>query len=254
LARPNKFDQQRPADVERLVHVGVHGGVLVHGPPGDVAQHHAQAAGSQDEERHDQHADQRQPPLEGQHDGQDGDRLDDVGDDADDGVADGVLRADHVIVQPGHQLADLGVGEEAQRHALQARKERHAQVVDHALAHRRVQPPLDHVDPAGDERHEQKRQRKEQQAVQVFGRQDRVDQMPENQGGNQRESRGEQDRHQHPADVIPVRTRVSQHAQKSSLVTFGLVIARTNNCANHRRGTCIVSWSLSLKCLKVLPI
>ena len=96
---PEQFDQQRPANVERLVHVGVHGGVLVHGLAGDVAQHRTQTAGNQDEERHDQHADDRQPPLEGQHDGQDGDRLHDIGDDAGDGVADGVLRADHVVVQ-----------------------------------------------------------------------------------------------------------------------------------------------------------
>ena len=93
-------------------------------------------------------ADDRQPPLEGQHDGQDRDRLHDVGDDADDGVADGVLRADHVVVQAGHQFADLGIGEEAQRHTLQAQRERHAQIVDHALAHDGIQSPLDHVDPA----------------------------------------------------------------------------------------------------------
>ena len=40
----------------------------------------------------------------------------------DDGVADGVLRADHIVVEAAHQLADLGVGEEAQTHSLQAAK------------------------------------------------------------------------------------------------------------------------------------
>ena len=37
---------------------------------------------------------------------------------SDDGAGDGPLRADHVVVQARHQLAGLGVGEEAQRHAL----------------------------------------------------------------------------------------------------------------------------------------
>ena len=48
---PKQFDQQRAADVERLVHVGIHGRVDVHGLAGDVAQHHTQPAGDQDEER-----------------------------------------------------------------------------------------------------------------------------------------------------------------------------------------------------------
>ena len=37
-----------------------------------------------------------------------------VGNDIDDGIADGVLRTDHVIVEAGHQLTDLGIGKEAQ--------------------------------------------------------------------------------------------------------------------------------------------
>ncbi len=94
---------------------------------------------SEDEQRQDEHADEGQFPFERKHDGQDGNRLDDVGDDADDGVADGVLRADHVVVEAAHQLADFGVGEEAQAHALQFAEERHAQIVDDAFADLRVQ-------------------------------------------------------------------------------------------------------------------
>ena len=83
----------------------------------------AQPAGDQRQERQDDQGNQRQAPFQGEHDRQDGDRLDEIGDDVRDGVADGVLRADHVVVQAAHQLADARVGEEAQRHALQARKE-----------------------------------------------------------------------------------------------------------------------------------
>ena len=38
------------------------------------------------------------------------------------------------------------------RHALQLAEERHAQVVDHAFADRRIQPPLDDRDPAIEDR------------------------------------------------------------------------------------------------------
>ncbi len=37
-----QFDQQRAADVERLVHVRVHLGVVIHGFAGDVAQDRAE--------------------------------------------------------------------------------------------------------------------------------------------------------------------------------------------------------------------
>ncbi len=86
---------------------------------------------------------------------QDRRRLNDVGDDADDGVADGVLRADHIVVEAAHQFADFGVGEEAQRHALQVREQRHAQIVDHAFAHGGIQLPLENVDDAIDGRDQQ---------------------------------------------------------------------------------------------------
>ena len=108
---------------------------------------------NEDEQRQDEHTDEGQSPFEREHDGQDGNRFDDVGDDADDGVADGVLRADHIIVEAAHQFADFGVGEEAQTHALQLAEERHAQVVDDAFPNGGVQPALDYVDPAFDERH-----------------------------------------------------------------------------------------------------
>ena len=121
VAAPEQLDQQRAADVERFVHHGVHLRVGFHLLAGDVAQ--ARRPGARAARMNSGRMTtliERQPPFEGEHDGQHGDGLDHVGDDADDGVADGVLRADHVVVQAAHQLADLGVGEEAQRHALQA--------------------------------------------------------------------------------------------------------------------------------------
>ena len=143
-AAPEQLDQQRAADVERLVHHGVHLGVgfhLLRGRYRAGASPSRRAARMKSGRistliRVSRHS---SVSITSQHRR----RLDDVGDDADDGVADGVLRADHVVVQAAHQLADLGVGEEAQRHALQVGVQRHAQVVDHAFAHPGVQPPLD---------------------------------------------------------------------------------------------------------------
>jgi hypothetical protein len=124
---------------------------------GQVAQAVAEHPGRDDEQRQDHHADQRQPPFQGQHDGQQRQRLDDVGDDGGDGAADGGLRADHVVVQAAHQLADFGVGEKAQAHALQFAEERHAQVVDDPFADFHVEPALDDAAcPAQDGREQQR--------------------------------------------------------------------------------------------------
>ena len=125
----------------------IHLGVRFHRLAGNIAQNRAEPSRSNDEQRQDDHADQRQPPFEREHDRQQGNRFDKIGHDADDGIADGILRADHVVVEAGHQLADFGIGEEAQGHALQAGEERRAQIVDHPFAHRRVQAPLDDVNP-----------------------------------------------------------------------------------------------------------
>ena len=51
------------------------------------------------------------------------------------------LKSDGQSVQSRPHLFD-------DKHPLQAGEERGAQIVDHTLSHRRVQPPLDDVDPA----------------------------------------------------------------------------------------------------------
>ncbi len=149
-----QFDQQRTADVERLVHVRVHLRVEFHGAACDVAQCDAQPLRSQNEQRQNQNTDNRQPPFESQHDGQQSNGFDDVGDDVDNRVADGILRADHIVVESAHQLADFGVGKESQRHSLQAREQRHTQIKDHAFADCRVQLSLNDRNPAVENREE----------------------------------------------------------------------------------------------------
>ncbi len=168
--------------------MGVHLGVELHLLAGHVAQARAQLARGKDEQRQDDHADHGQPPVERDHHHQQCHGLDDVGDDVDDRVADGVLRPNHIVVQAAHQLADLGVGEEAQRHALQAGEERHPQVVDDALAHRRIQPPLDDSNAAADAGHHQQGQASSSQPLHVPGRDDHVDHAPEDERREQGEA------------------------------------------------------------------
>ena len=191
----------------------VHLGIVIHGFAGDVAQNVAKPLREEDKQRQDQHADEGQLPFEGKHDGQDRNCFDDVGDDADDGVADGVLRADHIVVEAGHQLTNLGVGEEAQTHPLQFAEERHAQIVDDAFADGGVESALDNVDPAFDERHRQQSARQQNQLIEIFIRQGMVNHLPEYQWRDEAKACGEEDRHQHPADVPPVRFGVVEHAQ-----------------------------------------
>ena len=49
MGAAEQLDEQRPPDVEGLVHVGVHLGVVVHGFAGDVAQDVAEALRKEDE-------------------------------------------------------------------------------------------------------------------------------------------------------------------------------------------------------------
>ena len=89
-------------------------GVGFHLLASDVAQTGPQMTGCHDEQRQDRHTDQRQAPFQRQHHRQDADCLDDIGDDAHNGIADRILRPNHIVIQPAHQLSNFGVGEEAQ--------------------------------------------------------------------------------------------------------------------------------------------
>ena len=149
-------------------------------------------------------ADEGQPPFQGQHNRQNGDGLDDVGDNVDDGVGDGILSADHIIVQAAHQLAHFGVGEKAQRHALQAGEESNAQIVDHAFTHLGVQAALEHVDQPAGSRDRQKGQGQPDELVDPPLRDRLVDQLAQDQGRQQGQAGGGQNHDQHGSDLPAV--------------------------------------------------
>jgi hypothetical protein len=224
-----QLHQQRAPDIKRLVHVGVHARVHLQLPPGGFAQDAAQPPRDQDRQGQDQHADQRQPPLEREHHPQHHRGLDGVGDDVDDGVRNRILGADHIVVQPAHQLAHLGVGEEPQRHALQLVEQRRPQVVDHPFADPGVEPPLEHARRAVQDRDEEQPQRQQEQPVKVARREHTVDHLAEDQRRDQRQRRGEQDQQQHAGDRRPIRARIRHHAKEQRAGHLGPLILRIQN-------------------------
>ena len=124
-------------------------------------------------------------PLQGEHHHHQGSRLDQAGDNADKSVADRALRSDHIVVETADQLAYLGVRIKAQRHALQVGKQRPAQVVDHAFAHPGVELPEPHVQPAGQQGNCQHGYDQIGQSFQIALRKSPVDQVPQDQRGQQ---------------------------------------------------------------------
>ena len=60
-----------------------------------------------------------------------------------------------------------------------------AQVVDHAFAHRGIQPPLDDADHAVNQWDEQQQKRKPDELVDIFGGQDHIDHMTEDERSHQ---------------------------------------------------------------------
>ena len=61
-----------------------------------------------------------------------------------------------------------------------------AQIVDHAFADRRIQPPLDDVDPAVHRRDEQQRHRKQDQPIHILGGKHHIDHIAEDERREQR--------------------------------------------------------------------
>ena len=212
VARPvEQLDQQRAADVERLVHQRVHLAVERKLIAHDATQPPAQDARRDDEQRQHRHGEERQPPLQRDHDRQRADQRDQVGDDVHDRAVDRPLGAAHVVVQPRHELAGLGVGEEAQRHALHVAEQRPAQVVDHALTHRRAPVALHHAEQADHQRHRDHAEGQPTEPAEVLLRQGVVDQIPRQQGRDQAEQGGGDDDRQHPRDLAHVGPPVARH-------------------------------------------
>ena len=132
--------QQGARHVEPLGRGRVHRGVEAVALPGQRLQLAAEPPGRQHEDRQQDQREQRDLPGQAEHHHRGQHQADDVGDDAGQGRGEGLLRADHVVVQPADQGAGLGAGEERQRHPLHVLEDLGAHVEDQALADPRREP------------------------------------------------------------------------------------------------------------------
>ncbi len=132
LGVPEQLDQHGPADLEALLHDHVHLAVEVVALLGQRADALADEAGRDEEQRHQNERGQRDLPAEEEHGGQDDDHGDEVAHDVGEQVGEGLLGADHVVVEAADQRAGLGPGEEGQRHALDVPEHLGAHVVNEA--------------------------------------------------------------------------------------------------------------------------
>jgi hypothetical protein len=97
-------------------------------------------------------------------------------------------RLNYVVIEAADQLTHPGVRIKAQAHALQMREQARAQVVDHPLAHARIQLPQQDVQPAAHQRDGQQGRHQPCQPVQILVRQGAVDQVPQDQGIQKRQA------------------------------------------------------------------
>ncbi len=119
-----KFDEQCAAHVERLVHHRVHLHIEIELLIDNLAKDASDPARRQNEYGEHHERQNRQAPFKRKHDREcDGD-LERAGDDRDERVGDRALRADHIVIEPRHQVAGLGIGKKAQRHGLHVRVQR----------------------------------------------------------------------------------------------------------------------------------
>src|SRR5829696_1840665 len=142
VAAAEQHHQQRPGDVEALVHGGVHGRVELHRLAGDDLEPAPDPPGREQEQRQHGHRDQGDAPVQQEHGDQGRDQADEVGEDRPQSAGEGPLGTDHVAVEPAGQGAGLGVGEERQGLALDVVEQPGAEQVDQALADPRGQEPL----------------------------------------------------------------------------------------------------------------
>ena len=130
---PEQLDQHGPAYLEAFLHDHVHLAVEVVALLRQRADALADEAGRDQEQRHQDEGGQRDLPAEEEHGAEDDDHGDEVADHVGEQVGEGLLRADHVVVEPADQGAGLGPGEEGQGHALDVAEHLGAHVVDEAL-------------------------------------------------------------------------------------------------------------------------
>ena len=199
-----QLDQEGAGDVEALGHRVVHRRIEVHPLSGDVAQTGTHAAGGNHEDRKNCNGQQGELPLEQQHCDEGAAERDGVADHRAERAGEGPLGPDDVIVQTADERAGLGAGEEGDRHPLDVVEQLHPQVVDQALTDPARQVALDESEHRFAERggdHEEE----EDVEVAAVAVDDRiVEDLPDQQRGQQAEEGRGDDRSEEADDQRPI--------------------------------------------------
>jgi len=174
-----------------------------HQPAGVLDEHH--------QERQRDERQQREPPVDQQHDHDDAEHLEDVGDQRDRALREHLVEALDVVRHPRHQAADRDAIEE--RGALREHvvEDRAAHRVHRALARELEEPGLAEAGAALRDDEPHVRERVERQHVDVAGQDVRGQRVPEQR--RLRELERDRERHEdRPRDEqLPVRSHERPH-------------------------------------------
>ncbi len=134
--------QQCTAHTESLCHAGRHVTVQLHLLAREVGQLPPDNLGRDEEDRQHDQCRHRELPAQHQHGGQHENQTDDVGQHCRKRRGEGLLGSNDVGVEPGHQLAGLGAGEERDGHLDDVIEDLRAQIEDEAFTDLRGAPAL----------------------------------------------------------------------------------------------------------------
>ena len=134
LGSAEQLDQHGATHVEALLHDHVHLAVEVVALHGERADALAHEAGRDEEDGQEDQRGQCDLPAEEEHRPEDDDHRHEVAHDIRQEIGEGLLGADHVVVQAADERSGLGPGEEGERHALDVAEDLGPHVVDEVLA------------------------------------------------------------------------------------------------------------------------
>ena len=129
-------------------------------------------------------------------------------------IADGGLRVYHVVVEAAHQFTRLGIGEEAERHALKMGEETATQIINDPFARRCIEAPDQDANTAGQNRDDDQSQTEQIEAFKAAGwiclvRECVVDQVSEDERREHLQRSLYQNQHQRDDDCGAIGTSIT---------------------------------------------
>ena len=218
---PEQLREHRPRDAQCLLHDRAKARVFLHLRPPKDAKPLADLLRREDEQGENRDRQNREPPLQAQHDNQRGRGGDEGGDDAQETGGDRLLGSLNVRVQAGHELARPGVGEEPERHLLNVPEQLAPEVVNDSLAHGRRPVTLHDYHSTADQGNGDHSKSEPGDETQVSSRNRRIDQRPHEQRRNQAEERIDHDSAEDEPEQSAVRPRVCDYPAKQRPIDVG---------------------------------